>query len=107
MKKFGYICEVVGILGVSIFMLLASLALSLSRLMASISLALLFLVPRGILNPVLSSKYSPLTVVQKGDKVWITMKILSLTFGLGFERKNNGEIVTHATDKFEAYDNAA
>lgn len=107
MKKFTCMCDVVGLLGVSVFMLLASLALSASRLMAVLALSILMRFPAMLLNPALNARWSPLIVIQKGNKTWITCKFFRLTFAIGLEKMAENVVIPHATDNVEEYERQA
>lgn len=93
MKRFGYLCDVLGLLGVCIFMTLASLTLSLFRLLVALVVRILLRSPSMLLRPIWNVKLLPLSVVRKGNKIWLTLRISRLTLGIGFEKTSTGELL--------------
>lgn len=93
MKSFGYLCDVLGLLGVCIFMTLASLALSLFRLLVALVVRILLRSPSMLLRPIWNVRLLPLSVVRKGNKIWLTLRISRLTLGIGFEKTSTGELL--------------
>lgn len=93
MKNFGYLCDAVGLLGVCVFMTLASLTLSLFRLLVALAVRILLNSPSMLLRPIWNARFLPLNVARKGNKVWLTLRISRLTLGIGFERTSTGELI--------------
>lgn len=92
MRVLSFILDVVGCTALCTLTVLAALASRFAVLLGTLALSLLSRLLTMSIRLNSGMKFPGITVVNRGRKMWLTVSLFRMTFGIGWEAKKDGTI---------------